>query len=77
MIGYGPQDAVQSANPQRLVGWNGDSVRRRFLGLHNDVAADLVDFDVPPVTAKRVDENVPAQVGWEFHPTTNISSRTR
>ncbi len=47
------------------------------LRLYDYVAANLMDFDVSPVTAQGGGKILPAQVTRELHPSVSISSRTR
>lgn len=60
-----------------LMGGNGDTMRRRFLRLQDDVAANLVNFDVSPATAEDGHEFVAAEVTRDFHPRASISSRMK
>ena len=62
VIGNGSKDAVERTDPQCLVCWNGHAVRRRFLRLQDDMAADLVDLNVSPPAAECGYKIVPAQV---------------
>jgi hypothetical protein len=51
MIGNGSQYSIQRTDPQRLMRGNGDTVRRWFLRLQDNVTAYLMKLDVFPVTA--------------------------
>ena len=48
-----------------------------FLGLQDNVAANLVNLDVFPMAAEGGYEFVAAQVTRNFHPRASISSRMR
>ena len=64
VVGHGLQDSVESTNPQCLMSRNGDAMRRRFLGLHNDMASNLVDFDVTPISAQCGNKGVTTHIRW-------------
>ncbi len=71
------QDRVQGSNSERRMRGHGDSVRRGYLGLKNNVAADLVDSQVVPSLAKMLYEILTAQVAREFQAIATTSSRVR
>ena len=68
---------MQSANAQRRMYRNGNSLRDWLIRLQNDVASDLSYLDIFPLAAKPRDKAVAAQVPRQLHGRASISSRTR
>lgn len=62
---------------QGLMGRDCNPLMERFRSLQADVAALLVDDSISPAFAKELNEILPAQVAWNFHPLARTSSRTK
>ena len=56
---------------------NCNPLMERVASFQDDVAALLVDDSISPAPAKELDEILPAQVAWNFHPLAKTSSRTK
>ena len=56
----GREYRVKRPDPERIVCWNRNAIRRRRIGLQNNVAANLMDPSVAPNLAKMPDQSFPA-----------------
>ena len=77
MFGHTAQNGVQSSDAKISVSRNSETLVRGFFGLQHDVAAFLMDDAIAPITAKSLDQVVPAQVAWDLHEMATTSSRTK
>jgi len=77
MGGDAGKNPVQSSDSEGIVRRNCDAVGRGMLGLKDDVAANLMDFQVIPALAEVLDQFFSAQIAWELHATASTSSRIR
>ena len=77
MRGNSGKDSVQSTDSERRVRRYRNSMGRRLLGLKDDMAPYLMDFQVFPALAKVLDQFFSAQIAWKSHATASTSSRVR
>ena len=77
VAGNAGENRVQRSNPERRMLWNRDAVEQGLLGLQDDVAANLMDFDIIPAFREMLGQLFSAQIAWELHATASTSSRIR
>jgi len=77
MFRHSAEDGIQRLDAKVFVGRHSESLVRRFLSLHHEVASFLMADAIAPIAAKSLDKVVPAQVAWDLHELARTSSRTK
>ena len=73
---WAPEDGVERANAEVLMGGDNDSLVRGCVGFEDDVTAYLASSTIVPLSAKAPDEPLTTEISGKLHPVARTSSRT-